>query len=243
MTDLNAREGDFKGISKEEVAEIMKGAVAIVRQHASYIVSVSCNSSLISEQFPTNSNGGRESEEMRNAFRSPYGAMCHLCMWALGERAAMISRKPFISYVLESGDEGQKGLVRYAKFVQGESIAGRILIDRYSLAELKTSTKADMEGLFHSADLVAWEWAKHVDRQLTGKPMRQSLLALTGKSEAIEDNFGITLKKGSRFLFRYFNEAHVDRYVRVLREMIEAKSSGEVDASLDRWDETRPKWP
>ena len=41
MTDLHARQGDFKDISDSEVSEIMHGVVGIIRKYSSYFVAVS----------------------------------------------------------------------------------------------------------------------------------------------------------------------------------------------------------
>jgi hypothetical protein len=57
MTDLNAREGDFRGISDPEKHRIMVGIVSILRTYASSIVAVSCDDTLILEAFPSVSSG------------------------------------------------------------------------------------------------------------------------------------------------------------------------------------------
>ena len=116
---------------------------------------------------------------MRNAFRSPYGAMCHLCMYGLG---SYVRRKGggerSISYILETGDEGQKGLISFMQHIQGDANA-KLMLDSYSLSGLTTTPKDGMERIFHSADFIAWEWGKHISRWKQGRPMRPSLKALT----------------------------------------------------------------
>ncbi len=113
MTDLNARKKDFREIEDGEVYLIMEGIVGILRRYPSYMVAVSCNADLVRDFLPKDSHNTRVSEEMRNAFRSPYGVMCHLCMHGLGMYIRRAGGGRSISYILETGDEGQKGLIRY----------------------------------------------------------------------------------------------------------------------------------
>jgi hypothetical protein len=241
MTDLNARQGDFCGISDDEKTEIMIGIVSILKTHASSIVAVSCDDTLISEAFPSTSSGDRDSEEMRNAFRSPYGVMCHMCLSTFGgiqeERNREKGRD--ISYTVEAGDRGQPGLIRFINFMM-DVPAAQMLIDLYSMSRVTVATKGQMDGIFHAADFVAWEWSRHVKRHIEGKPMRRSLSELMGESVATPDYYGLTLgsKKQSRRM-RHFDNRHIDRFVRLLREIIEAKTSNNVDDAIAQWAATR----
>jgi hypothetical protein len=241
MTDLNARKGDFKGISDADKQEIMVGIVSIIKRHASCMVAVSCNDSNISEAFPAATSGDRNSEEMRNAFRSAYGVMCNLCLSALGRMQEEKTSKKgkSISYIFEAGDKGQPGMLRFINFMMDLPAAER-LAESYSMAWFTIATKGQMEGIFHAADFVAWEWSRHVERQLQGKVMRKSLSVLTGETAATPDYFGLTL--GSRtksYFFRHFDNRHIDRFVRSLRELIEARTPGEVDSAEAQWAATR----
>ena len=54
------------------------------------------------------------------------------------------------------------------------------MLENYGIARVVVASKNDIEGIFHAADLIAWEWAKHIDRLRDGQPMRGSLRALIG---------------------------------------------------------------
>lgn len=240
MTDLNARQGDFAGIQDDEVHAIMKGMVEIIRSHAKYIVTVSCAEDLISEVLPQEANRGRDSEEMRNLFRSPYGYLCHMCMYGLGKFANQFRPgSKSISYVLESGDRGQKGLIRFVRYIE-EAPHAEILRKSYSYGRLTTTPKDEMDGIFHAADLIAWEWGRHIERFRNGKPMRKSLSNLAGNDRVTDDRHGITLGGENRFMFRHYNERNMDRYVAVMRRIVEASSAVDVDGALAIWDASRP---
>jgi hypothetical protein len=117
---------------------------------------------------------------------------------------------------------------------------GRLVTELYSMSRFTTATKGQMEGIFHAADFVAWEWSRHVERQLRGDVMRKSLSELTGQSEATPDYFGLTVgSKTKSHLLRHFDNRHVDRFVRYLREIIEARTQGDVDSATTQWAATR----
>jgi hypothetical protein len=241
MTDLNARQEDFKGISDTEKHKIMVGIVSIWKNHASSIVAVSCNDSLISEAFPSITSGDRNSEEMRNAFRSPYGVMCHLCLSTFGgiqeERAPQKGRH--ISYIFGAGDNGQPGLMRFINFIMDLPVAQSIT-QLYSISRSTVATKGQMDGIFHAADFVAWEWSRHVERHFRGDVMRKSVSELTGETAATPGYFGLTLgSKRKLCRMHHFDSRHVDRFVRLLREIIEAKTAEEVDSAEAQWAATR----
>jgi hypothetical protein len=241
MTDLNARKGDFKDINDGEVLEIMKGIVRIIRTYASNIAVVSFDERLISEAFPTNSNADRDSEELRNAFRTPYGMLGHLCMSRLGVFSEESGRRDGrdISYILERGDGGQKGLIRFIEYIQKHPFSDDLL-KLYSMSRATVASKNEMDDIFHATDFVAWEWLKHVSRQRVGAPMRKSLSELTGRILAESDYFGLTLgQSGDNYMFRHYDARHVDRFVRFVRNTIEAATGQEVAAAIQSWEDTR----
>jgi hypothetical protein len=240
MTDLNAREDAFCGIGHDEKNEIVKGIVKILKQHASFMVAISCDTSQISEDFPSNASGDRNSEEMRNAFRSAYGVMCHLCMSGMGgileDKRSAPGRS--MAYVLESGDAGQRGLTRFIEYILDQPSAQQ-LTKLYGMSRYTVSSKEDMEGIFHAADFLAWEWSRHVQRHQRGQPMRKSLSELTGQAQADSDYFGMTLSRKGKYMLRNLDNRHMDRFVRYTRLVIEAESQDEVDAAAREWENTR----
>ncbi|MBZ9768153.1 MULTISPECIES: hypothetical protein [unclassified Mesorhizobium] len=244
MTHLNARKGDFEGIDDRKKKQIMHGIVEIIKNNASYIVCTSYDDSTIEEKFPKLSNNEKAVDEfLYRAFRTKYGPMIHMCMWALGDFAndgAM--KRNHISYVLETGDDGQGGFIDYIRFLNSNKERQPVykhVLEQYSLVKLIATPKEEMEGVFHAADFVAWEWARHVERQRQDLPMRKSLQALTSKIPALSDYYGLTLGDKNRIFCRHYAEKHANRLVKFLRETAEAKSEADIRAANAHWAETR----
>lgn len=238
MTDLHNRKEDFEGIDDEEVEKIMRGVVAIIRKHASHVVAVSCDLNLLTEKFSKISNDdyGRFLER---AFRSPYTVMLHLCMWGMGRFANNHSKgRREISYVLESGDEGQLAFINYVQWLMTQPMHGDQL-NHYSLSRLTTAPKDQIEGVFHSADFVAWEWARQVERQKQTLPMRKSFSIVTEQGRSNPDYFGLTLSDRQKNFFRHYDERHANRWVRFAREGLGAKTSSQFEEAVSHWERTR----
>lgn len=244
MTDLNARKGDFEGISDRDKNRIMHGIVEIIRNNASYITCTSYDDGLIAEKFPKLSNGMEVADEfLYRAFRTKYGPMIHMCMWALGDFAnGGTNTGNKISYVLETGDEGQGGFIEYIQYLMNNTKTQPVykyVLEQYSLSRLTSAPKEEIEGIFHAADFVAWEWARHVERQRQKLPMRKSLEALTNRVSANEDYYGFTLGDRGKFFCRHYAEKHANRLVKFLRETAEAKTEADIVAANAHWAETR----
>ena len=239
MADLHARVKDFAGASDEEVHRIMLGTVDTIHQYASYFFAVSCDAELVKNDLPTASSPDADSRAMLAAFRSVYGFMCHMGMYVLGGLADSTGRQRQISYIFERGDSGQRGLCRYLDHVQSLDYAAPFL-DGYSLNRYSVTGKDEMEGIFHSADLVAWEWAKHVDRQRGGHKMRPSLAAMMGgEVDARHDVRGMTVANGTNFFFRHFDAERLKGSISYFSDTLVATSHAEVDAAFNRWAATR----
>lgn len=233
MTDLNARANDFSGISDEDVNKIMRGIVSIIKRNASYITAVSCDENLVDTPFK--SGVMLSQKQLLSAFRSTYGFMCHLGMASLGEKANDGNvLGGHVSYVFESGDTGQPGLIKFLDYLESRP-AEHLFLDMYSLSGKMVMPKSSIEGIFHSADFVAWEWAKHSERHSQGKPMRRSLSVLFDGSGVVQDKYGITLSNGTGFFARYFLPERLERSLAYFRAVIEANSEKEVIAAFNRW--------
>lgn len=241
MTDLNARRKDFVGVSDTEAHEIMVGLISILKQHASFMVAVSCDEAMISEAFPSEASLDRTSEKMRNAFRTPYGAMCHICMYAmssiLGKKRASPGRS--IHYLLEAGDPGQRGVVDYLEHMVAY-LPPDVRIQQYAMTGYDVVGKDEVQGIFHAADLLAWEWSRQVAYYRQNKPMRLSLKALVGGIESIRNESGVSLRKPGKFLMQHYDQHQTDRFVRFLREHVKSRDDTAIATNLDRWDASRP---
>lgn len=241
MTDLHARRGDFKGISDSEVERIMRGTVSVIRRHASFVMATSCIKNLIEPHMPRTAGISSDSKELLSAFRSVYGLMSHLAMYAVGSRAGNASAAGTrqISYVFEAGDVGQAGFVKFIEFLQNNP--GReVFLDGYSLNRHTISSKGNMEPIFHSADLVAWEWAKHVERTSDGLRMRGSLRNLSDV-KLLQDtpDEGLRLSNGETVFFRHYGTAQIMRVVEFWKATIAAQSVEDVRIAIQRWQSCR----
>jgi hypothetical protein len=239
MTDLNARQNEFKGITTEEVHEIMVGTVAIIRNYASFAVAVSCDASLVADSLPVVAQKHPDMDNLLAAMRSIYGFMCHFAMYALGSRVNKGGPGRQISYVFEEGDKGQRGLKKYLEFL-GDELHHRLLLNGYSYSRLTVTPKAELEGIFHSSDLLAWEWSRHVDRHRKGKPIRRSLAEIVGNSATEENENGIYLTNGRKVYCRHFQTDRIKALAEWFRETMEAESAAEVDAAFGRYREAYP---
>lgn len=235
MTDLNARRGDFDRISDPEKLRIMKGTIGIINKYASFCFAVSCEKALVEDSLPVVSGNDVGSREMLAAFRSIYGMMCHIGMYSMGRYSGgWQNGNPSVSYIFEKGDEGQNGLIRFLQFLENTKGADAFL-KSYSMSRRTVTSKDEMEGIFHSADLVAWEWAKHVERQRDGLPVRKSFERLSESQSAYHDDYGMTVSNGNNLFYRHYNSERLEVSLAAFRETLSAASDSEIDEALSRW--------
>lgn len=222
MTDLNARQGEFRGITDSEMLEIMTGAVGTACNYSSSVVAVSCDAREVEAFLPRVAARDTPSQEILGAMRSPYGLMCHLCMTAVG-RMCRGSRD--VAYTLESGDEGQRGVLRYLEFVENHPHA-EMFRDLYSFRSKNTGTKADIEGIFHAADLVAWEFGTHAKRRLAGDATKRTSFE--------------RIAAGTNNYFRYFAPESIRHFLEAYRRILPAeKRQEDVDEAIRFWRDVR----
>lgn len=174
LTDMHARQEDFYGISDEEAEYLIRSQVQVINRYSSMGVAYSCSLKEITPLLPKNT--ARGSEPLLDGFRTAYAMLCHIAMFTLGRFAEKPSGEPQLAYIFESGDEYQAQSARFiehaAQFQQD--------IRMYSCRSHSYVQKGDMR-LLETADVLAWEWAKHVNRRAEGKPIRGSLAAILGK--------------------------------------------------------------
>lgn len=239
MTDLHARKNEFEGIDDDEVDAIMRGTVGIIRDCASYAVAVSCDAALVADMLPVAAQKHPDMQNLLSGFRSTYGFMCHFAMYALGLRANEGRPGRHISYLFEQGDEGQRGLRKYLEFL-GEEPHHRLFLNGYSFNRATVASKDEIEGVFHASDLVAWEWARHVNRHRSGKPIRRSLAEIAGHSTTLENENGIYLFRDPKVYFRHFKTERIGALAEYFRVSLEATTHEEVDAAFATYREAYP---
>jgi len=172
MTDLNAKEGNFKGISQEEKDHFIKGAVQIIKRYAVCTVLTSLCPSKVKPLLPKrNIAKGKFNKGMVSGFQNQYSLTCKFAMTTLADKT-----KSKIHYNFELGDDGQGASREYIEFVASKAH----LRDSHYISGLSYHRK-ESEVLLGTADLMAWEWTMHLKRQIENKPIRKSLAILAGE--------------------------------------------------------------
>jgi hypothetical protein len=108
-----------------------------------------------------------------DGFRRAYATCCHLAMTTLGELIRVNNGIPAVAYFFESGDRYQAQSQRFISQIT----TAPLLKDSYCHKSHTVADKADAR-LLETADILAWEWAKHRDRVRSHQPTRPSLIAV-----------------------------------------------------------------
>lgn len=162
MADLNAGDGIYKGIDPALKGSMTREAVRIVNQYSSAGVAVACNSHEFKELCP---KGYRY-------HRDPYVMLCNMCLIAISQIIEAAGIGGQVTYWFEAGHRCEGDADRLMTNLYNNPI----LRERLRYASHAFVPK-DHSVLLQSADLLAWEWGKHIDEP-GRRPMRKSLEAL-----------------------------------------------------------------
>ena len=243
MKDLNARANEFAGITDKEKDRIMRGTIGIIRENASFFATASCDRDLLAKFLPTVSNKNPDHRKLLEAHRSIYGVMCHIGIFSMAKLAGVTSGgRPQISYIFEAGDDGQRGLISFLNFL--ENTPGReSILAGYGIRSKTVAQKGEMEGVFHSADLLAWEWAKHIDRSRAGQPMRASLRALIGPdAEFNMDVNSPAIRDRKKFNLAHFADDKMTTVLKSFRASLVASTPEEYERAHQSFRDDEAKW-
>lgn len=163
MTDLALAQGVFKGISLKESARLIREAIAIINERASFGVAISCHLAEIEPLLPKWIRG----------FEGAYPVCCHIAMTALGHLVRQ--KNECAAYFFESGHKHQ---ARAHDFMS-RTLDTPELRESYRHYSHTFADKSNV-ALLQTADVLAWEWAKYIDETVLTpqRPMRKSLGAL-----------------------------------------------------------------
>lgn len=231
MTDLHNRRGDFAGISGDEAGQLCKDAVAIVNRYASFAVVVSCDVEEVSDLGLR--NAAPQNEFLLDAVRNPYPCCMH---WAMGALGGMTNAQggPAVAYVFERGDRFQGQLRKFlAELAKPEAQA---LARDYGLASEVFVDKGAAR-LLEAADVLAWEWARHVRRQKPGSATRKSLAALMEGNDCVVNGHPY-YQSGNRYAAHYRGE-QVVRFFERMDRLLTATSEEQIrvlDRQIDQED-------
>jgi len=200
MTDLHSRPERHYGFTKAEAHDIFERTVQIPIANASFGIAVSCRLDEIQRLAPTQADPG--SRDILSGFRTGYALCCHAAMAALGDLAGPGTS---IAYFLEHGDEHQGEAREFIRLMTSHPIAAKFI---YKMSSHKVLTKADCR-LFELSDMLAWEWAKHVERTAASMPIRPSLQAILGDDLAKKGELNV---KSANRRGWHLTGAPLDRY-------------------------------
>lgn len=174
MTDLHNRKADFSGWSPEQGAERLKACIPIMRRSILRGVCVSVSLKELAEFAPMEADP--DSVQYQEGFRTAYAFCSQLAMKLL---AGTTKPKERIAYYFEHGDDYQSESQR---FIAVMTKYREVAQDMYRWASHSIASKSDVR-LFEMADILAWEWARNVNRTSEGKSMRPSLQSLIQVSD------------------------------------------------------------
>ena len=118
--------------------------------------------------------------------------------------------------MIEAGDEHQGEATQYLSFLSQTGLAK----DTLFLRSWGVVQKDDAH-ILGSADLLAWEWARHIDRLREGKPIRPSLQALfADEGRTVESDNYFT----SRFRGLHLSAASLQKYGPKLQKILNANT-------------------
>lgn len=219
MTDMHSRKKEFKGLSDQDADKLCRESVAIINRYASFISVISCDAKEVVPSLPTDSAG--DGGWILDAYKGVYPCCMH---WALIQMGAIAGhQRDGIAYWFELGDEYWKAADRYLSKINSPEAAP--LRERYALAS-KAFLPATDARLFEAADIVAWEWAKHVERKAAGQPVRPSLIALMDGAPCIVNDkpFCRTDKRAAN----HYTGLPVAKYMNDVSQILNATSVDEM---------------
>ncbi|GIK86562.1 MAG: hypothetical protein BroJett026_20430 [Betaproteobacteria bacterium] len=223
MADLHARKGEFDGITAEDAGRYCKAAVQIINRYASVVVAVSCDVDEVERLRPKGPEF--DSHQIIDSARSSYNCGLHWTMMALG---GILGDGQRVQYWFERGDRFQGASRRFLETLNNPDYER--LRHAYCYGSDAFVDKADAP-LFDAADLVAWEWGKHIDRVRAEQPVRPSLIALMGDQCVVDGKPGYRSDVRGRGAIHASGEP-LARFFRKLSALILARSHEEVDAVL-----------
>lgn len=229
MTDLHNRKEQFEGIDDAEADRLCRGAINILNKRASFIAVVSCDVDEVSRLLPNQS--APDSAFMLDAVASAYNCCMHWGMCAMGGMLAAAGQQR-AQYWFELGDEFQGHSRRFLSRLSRPEAEPLRRTYGYMSDAFVSATDAR---LFEAPDVVAWEWARHVDLLRQSKNPRKSLAALLGGTALIDGKPGF--ESGARYA-NHFEGRKMERFFGKYQQTINATSvEGIWDAARSReWD-------
>ena len=226
MTDLHNRKGAFEGIGDEEADRLCRGAIGIINEYASAHVAISCDVPAVEAL------GIREakpqSTPLVDGFRHAYPCCLHWAMCAMGDVVGK-QRNSGIAYWFELGDDFQGQARNFLSHIAKPD--NKPLRDAYQ-HESDVFAPKEKAPLFGLADVLAWEWARHVSATGSGRQTRKSLAAVMNGHSCRTDQ-GIPFFKASNKYAIHYTGWPMDKFFDRLRRVMLSSSMDEMVAIRD----------
>lgn len=226
MTDLHARKGAFAGIDDSEAGSLCRGAIAAINECALAVATISCDVAEVTSLIPTNATP--DAESLADTMRGPYNTCLHWTMMVMG-RMFDLEPPQRIQYWFEMGDEFQGAARRFLAVINGHQFA-EPLRRSYAYGSDVFAAKADVVP-FDAADVVAWEWRKHVERIRANQKVRPSLTALMNGSCTAD---GQAFHNTNARYGNHFTGASLRRYFDKMGAVMRATSVEEIELAVQR---------
>ena len=214
MTDLDAQEGDFKGWGRQ-AWDYLKESVQIADRNAAYAVAASIDLDEFERLGPKEVS--KERRVFMDAYRKPYAFCSHCAMFTLGEVMRQERSNQRVHYWIEKGDDYQGQMLQFVDLVSKD----KHLSSLYSIQSHRAVEKKDAR-LLESADILAWEWNKHVLRKEDDHHVRKSMRALL-KADDMDLVGKLLVKNKTRYAVHYHGPA-IEKHMRWASEWFPASS-------------------
>lgn len=223
MTDLHGSHGQFADLADnpDERGRLCRESIAIINEYASHVVAISVEASEVVAQLPTPTRP--DDEWLRNSYRGVYPCCLHWTLAAMGDSVGHQARG--ISYWIEAGDEFYGSAAKFLTDLTKPF--AKPLRDHYALAS-SVFLPSEEARLFECADLVAWEWATHVNRHLAGNAkQRASLRPLMKNSPCVTDAGEPYVNINGRYA-NHYSGWPVKKNLSAMQRLMDASSVSEV---------------
>jgi hypothetical protein len=223
MTELHARKGHFAGISDGEADALCRAAIRTINEHASLISVVSCDVDEVDRLSPKSATA--DSELLLDSARSAYNCGLH---WTMGAMGSLLNHQDQrVQYWFERGDNFQGAARRLMAALNDPKVES--LRRFYCYGSYAFVANADAM-LFDAADVVAWEWGKHIERLRQGKAARPSLAALMNDDPCVVNGQPFC-RTATRYANHYTGPA-LERFFSKMTQVMRATSADEVRAAV-----------
>jgi hypothetical protein len=188
-TDMNCGWGEFKDLDKDTSDRMYRGLVATVLKYAELGIAASVSPNEVTTKWPG-----------LDGFRTAYAVCCHHVVGRVSSYLRDSGIKSRVAYVFEAGHKHAPEADSYMHSI-AKSERRR---DLYHYCSHAFVSKKDMP-LLQTADLLAWEWRKHV----LERGFDATKFSLDNMRGSLRELFE---RGGKKHIVGHFTGSDLDRY-------------------------------